>query len=678
MFKRTLLAIAVVSGFAAFGSEIMEDGRFTVLNIIPSMPGHEDIAAADAKEYAERTGCEHVLYSMTLHPEGKPAMAKVDKILESYRIWAKKLEGTAAKPGILLQAIIGHWPRVDKEIEPWQRTINIKGDAVRFCIFDERYQAYVREVGRKLAAEHPSVILGDDDIRMFSPHAECFCPLHTAEYNRRTGKNLSSDELRKFISKLDYRDGAHKAFTDLQEDTIKLLLTTLRSGIDSVDPSIPAGVCQPGWVWERARIGRYARTLAGNHRPFFRLGNGWYREHLAKTQFPQVLTASMASFEPYRDFPYVISEADTWPQNLWSKSAVSYHADLVAGAFVGMKGAKVWYVNAHRGVDYPVTRHYTKVMADHRGYYDGIVAAIAGKRMHGLVVPLFEDFPCQNVKDREPRIMNYVADGWAERIFGVYGIPYRTSYDLDEKGAVYALGGSQVIARCTDAQLKMMLSHKVLIDCDAALALIARGFSKEIGVELAADQKPGFTTERWEKGRAFDVRYSSTSKKKLFKTLDGADVLANHIWRPYTGASEFERVAPSATLFENSLCGKVAFTAYHFAMRDGTVEANARQDYLFKLIAALEPSVAEYVSANDQNTVTLVRRGGADDVLVVFNLNTDPTGCLKFRLAARPEKVERLGNDGKFQAVAFEYVSGLVTLPIDLPCYGETVLRITK
>lgn len=676
--NRILASLASVVVFAALGGEIVEDGRFTVLNIIPAMPGNEDIAAADAKEYAEKTGCANVLYSLTLHPEGCPAMAKVDRLIESYRVWAKKLEGTAAKPGILLQAILGHWPRVDKEVEPWQRTINIDGEAVRFCALDYRYQEYIREVGRKLAAEHPSVILGDDDIRMFSPKPECFCPLHAAEYNRRTGKKLTPEEFRAHIAKVDWRHPDHKAFTDLQEDTIAIVLKCLRESIDSVDPSIPAGVCQPGWVWERSRVGRYAKAIAGSHRPFFRLGNGWYREHLAKTQFPQVLTASMASFELYRDFPFVITEADTWPQNLWSKSAVAYHADLCAGAFVGMKGAKVWLVNAHRGADYPVTRHYTKVMADHRGYYDGIASAIAGTKMRGIVVPLFAEFPCQHVKDVNRRVLNYVENGWAERAFGVYGIPYRTSYDLDEKGAVYALGGAAVVKRCSDAQLKLMLSHAVLLDCDAALALIERGFSEQIGVAIAADQTPGFTGERWEKGHAFMVPYSSTSKKKLFNALEGAEVLANLIWRPYSAAREFERVAPSATLFSNSLGGRVAVTAYHFAMRDGTVEANARQDYLFRLIAELDCSAAQYVSAIDQNTVTLVRRGERGDVVIAFNVNTDPTQELKFRLSTPPKTVERLGNDGKFKPVVFDYAGGIVTLPIDLACYGETVLRFVR
>lgn len=99
--------------------EVIRSDSFIMLNIIPSSPGREEVAAADAIEFVERTGNPYCLYSMSLHPQGKPAMKTVDAAVESYRKWTELLKGSAVKPAILLQSIIGHWTQdlVDKERE---------------------------------------------------------------------------------------------------------------------------------------------------------------------------------------------------------------------------------------------------------------------------------------------------------------------------------------------------------------------------------------------------------------------------------------------------------------------------------------------------------------------------------------------------------------------------------
>jgi len=79
------IAVAII-GFTGgvFASEVVHADSFTMLNIIPSMPGREEVAAADAIGFVERTGNPYCLYSMTLHPQGKPASRTVDAAVESY------------------------------------------------------------------------------------------------------------------------------------------------------------------------------------------------------------------------------------------------------------------------------------------------------------------------------------------------------------------------------------------------------------------------------------------------------------------------------------------------------------------------------------------------------------------------------------------------------------------
>ena len=84
------LALAVPS-FAA---------DFTLYNVMPFSPGREVQCAADCREYRDRTGCDLVLYSLTLHPEGKPAMEKVERYVASYRALRRELDGS----GVLARA----------------------------------------------------------------------------------------------------------------------------------------------------------------------------------------------------------------------------------------------------------------------------------------------------------------------------------------------------------------------------------------------------------------------------------------------------------------------------------------------------------------------------------------------------------------------------------------------
>ncbi|MDY5695772.1 MAG: hypothetical protein SPK75_05270, partial [Victivallales bacterium] len=78
-------------------------------------------------ELEKRTGSRIALYTLTLHPEGFPASRKAEYLTESYRRFRTALAGSRVRPGVLLQSILGHWPRVDGNEEAWTRTINIEG-----------------------------------------------------------------------------------------------------------------------------------------------------------------------------------------------------------------------------------------------------------------------------------------------------------------------------------------------------------------------------------------------------------------------------------------------------------------------------------------------------------------------------------------------------------------------
>lgn len=670
--RLTLLVGAALFTAGAVSVRAGDDFRF--YNIIPYSPGREEVAAADAAEYAERTGNEIVLYSLTLHPEGVPASRKVDEALASYRKFAKHLEGTSAKPGVLLQSILGHWPRTDKEIEPWQRTVDISGACVRFCPLDAHFAAYIRETAAKIARVNPCVLMSDDDVRAFSPQAECFCPLHTAIFNQRTGRNVTPDEFRRLIAGARLGSPEHTVFVELQNELVATVCRLLREGLDSVEPNIPAGVCMPGWAWEEARAQESSRLMAGRNEPFLRLANGRYTEGCVKNDFASDLFRTFTKAGMCNAVPWLLDESDTWPHNQWSKSAVAFHAKLAVGAFLGLRGAKVWYVNAHKNHE-PVSRRYTEILAEHRGYYDAIARAVEGTRLTGFRIPCHREFPVEPVAAGARTTPPFDLPNWGTKIFGVFGVPFSTTFDLDEDAA-YALAGGNAVARFSDAQIRQMLKHRLLVDGYAAEALIKRGFSSEIGV-VSEKGHPTYTSER-EETTGRDVVFPMSCKAPIFKALPGARILSSLVWRAYGGAVEFSRVAPSAVLFDNQVGGRVLVTAYHLGMGGPYSHSEARQSWFLRMFGALSDGPQDNICVNSQNLQVLTRVGKDGDLVWLINLNADPTIDLRLTRKTQPAKVEMLTATGQWNSVVAAWRDGILTLPISLPHQGEVLLRLSS
>lgn len=99
-----------------------------------------------------------------------------------------------------------------------------------------------------------------------------------------------------------------------------------------------------------------------------RVSTACYLERMGAGAFPWIFMRMQGFIEMLwgRNLD-VWDEADTWPQNAWSKSARSFFTHLAAADFCGMKGAKTWYVNAVRANGVPVTKAYTDILAENRG-----------------------------------------------------------------------------------------------------------------------------------------------------------------------------------------------------------------------------------------------------------------------------------------------------------------------
>ena len=663
--------VSAVALCAAAGTD-----AFTLYNVMPYSPEREEVAAADAIELQARTGVDLAMYSLTLHPEGKPAIAKAEKYVASFRKFKAALAGSKVRAGVLVQAILGHWPRVDKEIEGWARTIDSTGAAVRFCPEDPGFAAYITEVFTLLAKEHPAFILTDDDVRGFSHNAECFCDRHVKMFNERRGTSYTSDALRARLKAVKQTDPDYRAFFALQREMVEGVVKRARRAIDAVDPSIPGGICMSGHEYFLCLP--YARALAAKgQRPVIRNASGMYNERMAAAGVPWNISRMMGTSEYYRGVDVdMICEADTCPHNLWSKSARSFFTHMVNAAFVGDVGAKSWYVNAHKG-GFPVSRNYTDILAENPGFLSTIVREVAGSAWEGVAVPCFTNFPNWHVMGATREFFVEDANAGA-RVCVPFGIPFCAARDFDGD-RVYALLSAAEVARLSDADLRRMLSHKVLVFREAALALTKRGMADLTGVE-ARQEKLAFNREH-DALQEIDIPYSPMSGSVRFTVRDGAEVFSTLGYRPYAGAKSYEPVTPATVLFANALGGRVLTVQYHDNMYSLQRYSAARQAWLRAVLAKLSGAPVRFASGLDQDLMVLVRRkANGAWIVLAENLNPDPVKRLRLAVPGAAYRVERLMGDGSWAVLPSRVEKGFLTSdPVSpLAFYEAAVLRVSE
>ena len=664
---------ACAVAFAAVGVAAAGES-YRLYNVVPMYLGHEKEQAAKCVEMFERTGEDLALYSLTLHPEGRPATDKLERYVASYRDFAAALKGTKVRAGILVQAILGHWPRTDKDIEPWMRTIDQDGKAVRFCPLDPGFAAYVDAVFTALARERPAFILTDDDVRAFSHGCECFCERHVKLFNARRGTSYDSDALRAAVAKGMPGETDYDAFFALQREMMEEdVVGRIRRAIDAVDPTIPAGVCVAGE--EHRLCAPLARRIAANGQvPVMRCSTGLYAERMTAEGFPCAYLRMQGFADAYRgDNIDLLDEADTCPQNLWSKSARSFMTHLVASAFTGLKGAKTWYVNGIRATGIPVSAAYTDVLAKNRGLLDALAREVDDCRLAGVAVPSFKEANGWHLFHNHDDF--FVHGGTACAAVLPFGVSVCASSAFGHPRLVFVLGDKSEVEHLSDAELKCLFSGRVLVLRDAALALVARGCAEEL-LGVAAGETDALFNSEWDCQNGAPMRFSPSMDGRVALTRKAnCETLSELVFSPYAGGKR-EIVAPASVFFRNALGGRVVTSVYHGRMTGLHQYSEARKRWLISCIDRLSDGAKPTVCGNDQDVLLSerVRTDGTRLVLAV-NLNSDPIERLSLRLPS-DSSVEALSADGTWRPVAS--VSHGVFTDLDLPLgfYEAGVVRI--
>ena len=209
------------------------------INIVPLLVQHAEEITKDLADLYNQKVIDSVAFSFTLVPEGVPPIDKAAEYTRRFQIFQKLLKEKGIPTGILIQATWGHgW--VPDEPTNFQQIRRIDGNTqYTMCPEGEPFRDYVRKAIMTAAAAKPDFFMLDDDTRFITGRSACFCPLPTALFNEKTGRKLTSDELREAV-KTSPEDA--RIMDGILQESMTKSAHLIRDAIDAVNSEIP---CTP-------------------------------------------------------------------------------------------------------------------------------------------------------------------------------------------------------------------------------------------------------------------------------------------------------------------------------------------------------------------------------------------------------------------------------------------------
>ena len=671
-FKNTVWSLfmsAAISGCASVEVPEIKKEPFFV-SVIRFSPSELDLLEARLRKQYKETGLKYPALNLGFRPAGMNPQGKNEANALAFRELKKRLEGSGIEPGFLVQNTFGHgWPGQPMPGQNWSTTVTIGGvDSGRQCPFEEEFRKYIVNAFITFAKEKPAFFLVDDDFRLNNNGTDglqCFCKKCVAEMNRRSGLNETPEQWMKRIKTLPGTDPTVKIYKEFRDEVLLSFAREIRKGIDSVDPAIRCGYCSGGG--EIRFMEEVTKAFAGNTKPFLRIHNAMYMERDAKLMPERVYhTAMMKKYAG--DIEDLLDESDTCNHSRFAKSAISMHAHIVMGILNGLTGGKLWL---HKGEDIRVrnAQEYFDILGKHQKFYPALMAEMANLKREGALtlLPAFS-------KDDSPvsyRDFFFYKD-WQYEMLYRYGIPARYTGNED-KNTVYLLSGD-FVKGYSDAELKKILSAKVLCDGSAAIELTKRGFAKYIGVD-GTDEHYSISYEKY---NDIPVRMSlmRTPGTPLLKpNSDKTEWLSKIILADFGQPDKIQ--GPGAVRFVNELGGEVIT----IALRMGDDGANiynlfspTRKDMAVYLLEKLGGKLPVYAAADQDIYLICGQRPDKSRLVAMINLNYDGMPEIALKTADRVSAVFELAPDGTYKKLDAEISDNEVRIKKTLASYEAAVL----
>ena len=627
-------------------------------SIMPLNEKHIDEYCEDIKCQVENGICTMPLFSMTLTPEGDPAIDKAEIYCTIYEKYKAKLDAMGLPSGVLIQASIGHGGKLN-ESTPFQRFTKLSdGDSYETtCPLDEGFRAYIRRSAARIAATSPCHIMLDDDFRLLQ-RGGCGCPLHMAELNRRLGTDMTREEL---YGALCVSDEYRAEYIGLQIDSLISCAREIRAGIDSVDPTIPGSYCTCGNGAEGAY--EIAAVMAGAGNPVtVRLNNANYCARDPRDFSYIMYRAATQRAAMTKDADVYLAETDTCPHNRYSTPASKLHSHFTFSILEGAAGAKHWLTRT-RAYEPKSGRAYRQKLMKYKGFYDKLSELTPELTWLGCKIPV-PGTPNFSLTPKDPVSQG---QGWHTRVLDRFGLPMH--FSRNGKGVCFFDGITA--NRFTGDELKEYLSGSVVLDADAAECMIKKGLGKYLGVNV----EKRLPTDSAASGEIFYPSGESTSQPSVRRLTPLSDKVKRYSDVYHLRDGKYRDIMfPGVTCYENELGGTVVVFA-------GTSSFDVKWNVAFGMLN--ESRKGQLIGIlTDLNALPIYYSGDAELLMkaaemkdgahfcAALNMSLDILDELELVIDREVNEILRINADGRYEKVEFsrggnEYTLSLTANPFD-------------
>ena len=643
-------------------------------SVTPLLEDHFEERVADLCDQYKRNISLMPLFSVNIQPEGTPMWIKGTEIARKYRRYKEALDKAGVPSGILMQSTFGHGT-ASMAPAPVQFMEPMDGRSLfAYCPMDERVLDKLCDEIKIIAAEHPSTLMLDDDVRlMMRPGICCGCPAHMAEYNRRMKTSFTKEALNVYLTTHDQNDPLVQGFVTLMRDTLVHAVTRMRAAVDSVDPSIQGVNCTSGDECDSVIFTNPIWCGKGNP-TIVRTPNGTYAPISVKTISDTMRRAAVCGAR-LRDngIKYTLAECDTIPFNRYGKNARYLHTHFTASLLEGLKGSKHW-ITRITSYEPKSGIAFREILAKHAPFYERIAALADRLTFVGANSAFTEqkwhDF---RAKNRWQYHSNYFVTKHLERM----GLPFY--FSNKNYGATFLESNIGIDLPSEEIE-KMFSDGSVFMSAEVAKDLTARGYGDLLGV-TATD----FDYKKYGRvaGEAFNEDGSLICQKQkdlmlLTPTSEKTEALSYN-YRKEDGA--LINVSPAVTRFWREdgkftvvFCGTP--DTEHTYVEGFAFLNETRKQQLIKLLS--EAGALPVYTPSDNELC--LRAGYLDDgvlLTVIFNLGYDPEEQTVLYLEKEPKAIARLDENGEEIPVSFKRnEDGFYTLAVSCEPLYPTVLLI--
>ena len=550
---------------------------------------------------------------------------------------------------------------------PFQHVMDCDGHETHAsCPLDSRFR---EDFSAKIAAcarqARPSVIFFEDDFTL-SNHGGmnamkgCFCPLHLAEYAKRTGQTRTAKEIAEiFRNPTAANAPLRQTFAELSRDSLAGLAASIRAAIDEVDPSIRVCLCQSGFSdIDGDATEAVARAFAGGTRPMVRVFGAAYFNENAPATLPGELAHTFWSAQHLGKDIELIHETDPYPHTRFCNSSLYLFSELAAAVMAGVTGS--YYYCTQYSDDPMGDDGYARRFVDERRRLEVVRDLRATMRPVGVraVYTPKEVYMFRETKKSATSGMLPVNAYFLAKL----GFPMTT---VEDPPVAMLIGNTP--NALSDDELRKILSGGVLVDAEAAVLLSTRGFSSLTGCE--AEEANGRLFFNYEHilpvagcmaagqkiyNREMDTPpfIGWTPKKSVLAELKpekGAEVWSEVC--DYQGKS----VAPATVFFRNQLGGRVAVLSRSLDARvHPSIYSSRKQELFHRLFELLANGRPLDVTAPKTPSIWLVAARNDRELLVMAeNLCGEPRSDIELRFS--PEwhggEVSVLKGDGSWRTI---------------------------